>query len=124
MSRKISDYFSVVPKSLVTIKSEEKLRKKAKLDEEEKKCENFTKEIAKSSKVNQNFLDSIKTRECFLILKDIKDQIANQELKLFGEISLNDLKQPEDKNHQNEENKCKFCVKKLSSKAKLLEQAS
>ncbi|XP_070497896.1 zinc finger protein 43-like [Chironomus tepperi] len=77
------------------------------------KITNFFKIKPKSSKIGEEEAIPPKTRECQVILKDIKHQFSNNELKLFEEISLNT------KNCKKGKNICKFCEKKCNSESNL-----
>jgi KRAB domain-containing zinc finger protein len=77
------------------------------------KITNFFKILPKSIKTEAK--DSIipEIRECQVILKDIKHQFGNDELKLFNEISLNE-------NCKSGKHICKICGKELSNKSTLI----
>ncbi|XP_070497895.1 zinc finger protein 260-like [Chironomus tepperi] len=65
-------------------------------------------------KIDEEVSKSTKIKECQVILKDIKHQFGNNDLKLFEEISLKEIK-----SCKKGTNICKFCGKKLSSELKL-----
>ncbi|XP_070497887.1 zinc finger protein 60-like [Chironomus tepperi] len=74
------------------------------------KITNFFKVKPKSSsKIGEDETIPTKIRECQVMVTDIKHQFGNNELKLFEEISSN-------QKNKNENNICKHCGKKLSSK--------
>jgi KRAB domain-containing zinc finger protein len=70
------------------------------------KITDFFKITPISAKLDENSTIS-KIRECEIVLKDIKNQFANYEWKLFKEISLTENK--------SEKNVCEFCKKNFSS---------
>ncbi|XP_070497890.1 zinc finger protein 43-like [Chironomus tepperi] len=79
------------------------------------KITNFFKVKPKSSKIGEDESIPPKIRECQVILKDIKHQLGNNQLKLFEDISLN-----ERNSCKIEKSICKFCGKLSSSKENLL----
>lgn len=89
MSRKISEYFNVIPK----------VQKSA-------NCDKNDKILKKSSEI----------RECQVIIKDIKGQFG-MNLNLFEETSLNKSQKIE--LIKNGSKTCKFCQKEFSTKSSL-----
>ncbi|XP_070497891.1 oocyte zinc finger protein XlCOF26-like [Chironomus tepperi] len=79
-----------------------------------RKITNFFKIKPKIDKIDEEVLSVSKIRECQVILKDIKHQFGNNELRLFEEISIN-----ERNSSKLEKNNCKFCGKKFSSEGNL-----
>jgi KRAB domain-containing zinc finger protein len=77
MSRKISEYFKIEPKT---------------------------------TKIDEEVSNLPKIRECRVIVKDIKHQFVNNQLKLFEEVPLNG------KNNNN----CKYCKKEASTRSNLM----
>jgi len=78
MSRKISEYFKVQPKI-----------SKSELNDEGKHKSFIVMEA--NGKSHEIFEEYPKLRECHVTLKDIKNEIGNQKLKLFEEISFTNL---------------------------------
>ena len=90
MSRKISEYFSSVPKISKFDPREEKFKTKA------EKEMNFLHEDKKSSKLDENSSNLFKIRECCVVLEDIMDQ-PNKKLKTSEKIQFDNLQKVEDK---------------------------
>lgn len=78
MSRKISEYFKVQPKM-----------PKSELNVEGKHKNFIVKET--NGKSYEIFEEYPKVRECYVNLKDIKNEMGNQKFKLFEAISFNNL---------------------------------
>lgn len=134
MSRKISDFFKIKPANspneaekfkTAEVKEEKEvhfqisfneLKAEPKVSMDIKK-ENMIEEAQTSdyhSKFKPQFTEnSPKTRECKIILNDVKDQTSNHELKPFDSILT--------VNKEKDENICKICNKKLSTKYHLTE---
>jgi len=94
MSRKISEYFKIQPKSdpIVT----ENLTIKT---EKEEYFEIDFSKVKMESKIENKVSKSSNIRDCKIVLNDIKNQTGRSELKLFEEVTFDDSQNKEPKNN-------------------------
>jgi len=101
MSRQISEYFKIQPKSDPSVTENLTIK-----TEKEEYFEIDFSKIKMESKVDEMVPKSSKIRDCTVELNDIKNQTGRKELKLFEEVTFDDSQNKEPKNKRK---KCLIC---------------